>query len=133
MIDSNIVVSALVYGSSGMGRVIESICADHELCVATCCMEEVRGLMASKFTGAEGRLDEFFGSLPLTLVQTPDELGAPLFDIRDPKDYAVLHTAVVGQVDVFVTGDKDFFGVKVDRPEIMHPLDYLRLHGGGRP
>jgi len=128
MIDSNIIISALVFKSSNMAKVIESICARQELCIASCCIDEVRDVMGAKFNNADGRLDEFFGSLPFTLVQTPDKLGAPLFEIRDNKDYAILYTAIIGQIDIFITGDKDFSSVKVDRPEIMHPLDYLELY-----
>jgi predicted nucleic acid-binding protein len=109
-----------------MGRVIESICANHELCIASYGIEEVRGVMMTKFVDAEAQLDDFFGSLPFTLIETPDDLGTPLFEIRDSKDYAMLYTAIFGQVDLFITGDKDFFNVKIDRPKILHPLDYLR-------
>jgi hypothetical protein len=28
-------------------------------------------------------------------------------------------------MNVLVTGDKDFFDVKVDRPEILSPIDFM--------
>jgi len=128
MVDSNVIVSALVFRSSNMGRVIERICQRHVLCIASCCLEEVRDVMAAKFTRSSEGLDEFFAELPHTVIETPVELGEPLFSIRDSGDYAVLHTAVVGQVDLFVTGDKDFHGVKIDRPQILTPLEFLERY-----
>jgi predicted nucleic acid-binding protein len=108
-----------------MGKVIESICSEHELCIASCCIDEVRNLMSAKFTNAEVTLDEFFADIPYTLLQSPENPGKPLFRIRDKDDYLVLHTAIIEQVDVFITGDKDFFDVRIDRPEIIHPKDFL--------
>jgi putative PIN family toxin of toxin-antitoxin system len=130
MIDSNIVVSSLVFKSANMGKVIECICSEHELCIASCCMDEIRTLMSEKFSNAESTLDEFFAKVPHTLLQSPENPGNPLFKIRDPNDYLVLHTAIIEQVDMLVTGDRDFFDVKIDRPEIIHPMDFLNRFSG---
>ena len=45
--------------------------------------------------------------------------------IRDDGDYAILHTAIVEDVDVFITGDKDFYAVEIERPEILSPTGFL--------
>ena len=42
-----------------------------------------------------------------------------LFEIRDVNDYPVLYTAIIENVDIFITGDKDFLGIGVEIPEIM--------------
>jgi predicted nucleic acid-binding protein len=95
MIDSNVIIPALVFKSANMARAIERICAEHELCIASHCLDEVRELMVSKFANATETLDEFFAGIPYTLLPTPDDPGVPLFNIRDKDDYLVLHTAVV--------------------------------------
>ena len=46
-------------------------------------------------------------------------LESNLFEIRDAKDYPTLYSAIIEQVDVFITGDKDFEDVKVEKPEIL--------------
>jgi predicted nucleic acid-binding protein len=38
-----------------------------------------------------------------------------LFEIRDMMDYPVLYTAIIEDVDVLVTGDKDFADVEVEK------------------
>lgn len=51
-----------------------------------------------------------------------------LFNIRDENDYIILHTAIVENVDVFITGDKDFYDVNVDNPEIMSTTEFLEKY-----
>lgn len=48
-----------------------------------------------------------------------------MFEIRDPKDYPVLYTAMINGVDILVTGDEDFASVSVDMPRIMTPVQFL--------
>lgn len=58
-------------------------------------------------------------------VYTPNEIERGLFDIRDVKDYPVLYTAIIEDVDIFVTGDKDFLDIEIEKPEIMTPAEYI--------
>lgn len=41
------------------------------------------------------------------------------------EDYPVLYTAIMEDVDVLVTGDKDFSDIDVERPEIMTPAEFM--------
>jgi len=90
MADSNIIISALVFKSSNMSRVIREICDIHELCIASCTVSEVRNLMELKFSDSQVVLDEFFDNLTFTLIHTPEIAGEPLFKIRDINDYEIL-------------------------------------------
>ena len=38
----------------------------------------------------------------------------------------MLYTAIMEDVDVLVTGDKDFSDIDVERPEIMTPAEFIR-------
>ncbi len=49
-------------------------------------------------------------------VYTPEDFEKDWFEIRDVKDYPVLYTAMIEDIDVLITGDKDFSDVGVDRP-----------------
>ena len=46
-------------------------------------------------------------------------------DIRDVKDYPVLYTAIIEDVDILVTGDKDFSDIEIEKPEIMSPTQFI--------
>jgi predicted nucleic acid-binding protein len=44
--------------------------------------------------------------------------------IRDHKDIPVLANAIQSNVDILLTGDKDFDDVAIDKPKIMKPREY---------
>ncbi|MCK9526738.1 MAG: hypothetical protein M0R49_12545 [Limnochordia bacterium] len=52
-----------------------------------------------------------------------------LFPTRDPADYPVLYTAIVENVDVLITGDKDYAGIEVEKPEIVTPSEFVEKYG----
>ena len=54
--------------------------------------------------------------------------GNPLFEIRDDKDYMVLYTAILADVDILITGDKDFKDIKIERPEILTPKKFFEKY-----
>ena len=61
-------------------------------------------------------------------VYTPRTLRPCLCKIRDERDYPVICSAIVDDVDVFVTGDKDFDDLGLDRPEIVSPAEFLERY-----
>ncbi len=60
-------------------------------------------------------------------IYTPNDLEEGLFDIRDIKDYPVLYTAIIEDVDILITGDKDFKDIDIEKPEIMTPTEFLEF------
>jgi len=48
--------------------------------------------------------------------------------MRDEYDYPILSTAILEDVDILITGDKDFAVVDIDRPEILTPSQFLRKY-----
>ncbi len=58
--------------------------------------------------------------LDFEMVFTPTEIYPDIYPkIRDKKDYPILASAILADVDVFITGDKDFSAVYIERPEVM--------------
>lgn len=55
-------------------------------------------------------------------------IGTGLFDIRDKDDYIILYTAIIEDVDIFITGDKDFDDIDIDKPEIMNATEFLEKY-----
>lgn len=70
-------------------------------------------------------MDRFLTELSYELIYTPHSMPAGVFKIRDINDYPVLYSAIIGDVDIFVTGDKDFEGIDIERPEIMTPSEFV--------
>jgi len=47
--------------------------------------------------------------------------------VRDAKDEPVLASAIHADVDILITGDKDFSAVQIDRPVILTPAAFLEM------
>ena len=61
-------------------------------------------------------------------MKTPEKIEKRLFEIRDDEDYIILHTAIIEGVDVFITGDKDFKDVDINKPKIMTIKEFLNQY-----
>ena len=66
-------------------------------------------------------VDDFLTQLPYELVYTPTFLEEDKFPaMRDVYDYPIIVTAILEDVDVLISGDKDFAVVDIDHPEIIN-------------
>lgn len=65
---------------------------------------------------------------PFELVYSPKYVEEKLFQIRDDNDYIILHTAIIENVDVFITGDNDFKNINIDKPEILTTAEFLNKY-----
>ena len=67
-------------------------------------------------------------NFPFKLVKSPNNPQDNLFNIRDKDDYIILYTAIVENVDVFITGDKDFDDVEIKKLEILKPSEFIQKY-----
>ena len=125
MLDTNILISAFVFKSKKMNDLIYKLSKEHEIVICSYTIEEIKGSIKSKFKVSEKALDTFLKDSPFALVYSPTSIDNKLFEIRDKDDYIILHTAIIEDVDIFITGDKDFDDVDIDRPEIMTVAEFL--------
>lgn len=128
MLDTNILISAFIFKSKVMNRLINILSNEDEIVIASYCIDELKGLIKSKFNISSIKLEEFLQKFPFTLAYSPNDVTKKLFEIRDPEDYIILHTAIIEDVDIFITGDKDFNDVKIERPEIMTAAEFLEKY-----
>ena len=120
MVDTNILVSAFVFQSKKIYAVIDYIVLNHELVISTYVINELCDVVERKFPQMAAELDEFLTTLSFTPAYTPKHSRPGLFEIRDECDYPVLYTAIIESIDVFITGDKDFDDVEIEKPAIMN-------------
>ena len=91
-------------------------------------MTPLKDLVKAKFNVKVEELDKFLNKFPFDLVYSPTTIENKLFEIRDVDDYIILHTAIIEDVDIFITGDKDFFDIDIDKPEIMTTTEFLEKY-----
>lgn len=128
MLDTNILVSAFVFKSKMMIQLIYKLSTEHEIVICSYTIEELKELVDTKFKVTQNDLDEFLKDFPFILVYSPTTVENKLFEIRDKDDYIILHTAIIEDVDVFITGDKDFNDIDIDKPEIMNATEFLEKY-----
>lgn len=128
MLDTNILVSAFIFKSKKMNELIYKLSTEHEIVICSYTIEELKELVNTKFKVTQKDLDEFLKDFPFVLVYSPTTVENKLFEIRDKDDYIILHTAIIEDVDVFITGDKDFNDIDIDKPEIMNATEFLEKY-----
>lgn len=61
----------------------------------------------------------------IDIRKTIDDDRVEAITIRDAKDQPILDAALAIDADVILTGDKDFTSLKLDRPRIMTPAEFI--------
>jgi putative PIN family toxin of toxin-antitoxin system len=126
MLDTNIFISAIFFPSTQTRELVKRLANNHQIVVCDYVIEELRLVTDRKFPAKRSFLDRFFMELPFELVYTPKVLDLNEYpQMRDRKDSPILATAILEEIDVFLTGDKDFLCLDVEIPEIMTITDFL--------
>jgi len=113
-LDTNVLVAA--FATRGLcADVLRTVLAEHDLVIGDVILAELRKVLSTKFKVPADRLeliDAIFAPFPT--IPKPD---APATDvIRDAADRWVVATAVAGNADVLVTGDRDLLDVHDQLP-----------------
>ena len=125
MVDTNILLSAAFFPSKRMDELMRKAAVESRLVISSYVVDEFFDVIRRKFPEQEKAADIFLSRIPYELVYTPRQPETGLFDIRDPDDYAVLYSAITEDVDIFITGDKDFEHLNLEKPEILTPSQFL--------
>lgn len=128
MVDTNVLISLLVFSSKKMNQMMECIFMEHQLVLSSYVVQELKDVVRRKFASKVVVVDTLLAKMNYEYVYTPDMLDETLFVIRDVKDYPVLYTAILEDVDILVTGDSDFGDVDVDKPEILKPAEFVERY-----
>lgn len=124
MLDTNVLISMLLFPNEKFKQILDYITKNHKLVLSSFVIDELFAVVERKFPSKRQSVDAFLTDLPYELVYTPYHMPGNLFEIRDINDYPVLYSAVIENIDIFITGDKDFSDVNVEIPEIMTPADF---------
>ena len=125
MLDTNVLLSAVIFRSKMMWNMMARIMKDHRLVLSSYVIDECYEVVERKKPSLIQALDRLFESIPFEMVHTPKILPKHgWFTIRDKDDEKVLYSAISADVDILITGDKDFSAVEVEKPEILTPSQF---------
>ena len=125
LIDTNVLVSAFVFGGKAgtlMNMLFES---SHELLVSDYVDAEFKAILEMKWKEKSEKVYSLFHKLPFMFCESsPKQMG----NLRDAKDIPVLSDALFHQADMILSGDTDFIEADIERPLVFSPsmlYDYL--------
>ncbi len=129
MIDTNVLLSAVVFPNPKMTSLIEKVTTEHSLVLCSHIIEEMHDVINRKFQDKKEFLDKFLSKLTYDFVYTPTDINHKNYpEIRDKDDLPILVSALAESVDLIITGDEDFFDIKgasVELPIIMTPRKFM--------
>ena len=132
LIDTNILISVALFPNPRIMRFWSLATDENNLFLCSYTLEEVNRLLARKFPANKQDMAVFLQKLQYTLVHTQDINIPDAAVIRDPKDYPILTSAISADVDILITGDKDFKPVNIKRPEILTIREFMEKYDSGR-
>jgi len=116
MLDTNVLISALVFGGKAREIILMLIGTEHKIYVSDYVVKEFSDKVQIKWPDKADVLLKAFHRLPFYFCQSSEKLQGTL---RDEKDIPVLSDALYHQVDVILTGDKDFLEADLEKPLIF--------------
>lgn len=131
MLDTNVLLSIAIFKSKALSLMLTSICenSNHQLVLSSYCIGECYEVAERKKPALIPALDRFFDAISFEMIHTPQTLPEHnWFTIRDKDDEKVLYSAIAADVDVLVTGDKDFADIPIEKPEILTPHDFVQKY-----
>lgn len=127
MIDTNVLISSILFPNSSLSLLIWDVTGKHELILCSHIIDEIHVVFERKFRDKTKYLEDFLSELTYELIYTPKEFNRKKYpNIRDEKDLPILVSAIIGNIDIFITGDKDFQNLDLELPEILTPQEYLK-------
>lgn len=129
VLDTNVVVSALVFAHGRLGVLREAWQQTrfHPLVSTETTAELVRALAYPKFRLNTAERQELLADyLPYCTVVTAVADVPAVPRCRDPLDVPFLKLALVGKAACLVTGDQDLLGLKLPACTVAAPAEFAR-------
>ena len=126
LVDTNVLISTALFPNSFAAKTFDMIIKDpSEIIICDYELDEMRTVFNRKFQSKLPALDSFIANLvgTINIVKVPE--GTSKYDIRDVNDEPILRTALYYDVDMILTGDKDFAAVVMEKPEVVTPKEFV--------
>lgn len=132
LIDTNILISAALFPESVPARAyMKAVTLPHYAVVCDYSMDEMRRVFNRKFSHKIHDFESFVSELMLSvkLISTPpdEQQVEEEVVIRDVKDRPILRAAILEDVDIILTGDKDFLESGIEHPQMVTSAEFLSM------
>lgn len=126
LVDTNILISAVLFPHSKPAKALLYVAGQHEMVLCDRNLYEFREVLRRKAPNALSDAEVFLAELPYELI--PAVYHSEKL-IRDAKDQPILNAAIVADVDIILTGDKDFLSLDMEHPKCMTVTQFFECCG----
>ncbi len=132
VLDTNVLIAAFI-ARGACHQLLEHCIRNHDLVTSQFILDEIREKLVEKFKYTSETADEVVRLLRSQMeVVSPTPLETPV--CRDADDDNILATAVAGNGECLVTGDKDLLVLKQFQGiDILSPGDFQAYEKPGKP
>lgn len=123
-LDTNVLVSA--FATRGLcADVLRTVLAEHQLVVSEVILTELARVLDTKLGVQRAHVDEILELLRQHEL-APTAESVPEIPVQDKDDLLVIASALAGQAEVFVTGDRELLQLAPDAValEILSPREF---------
>ena len=129
LLDTNVLISAIVFGGATRTLLLDLLKNEQQLFVSSYIDQEFHDKIKEKWGDKCEKIYDIYRKMGFIFIEsTSQKLG----NLRDEKDIPVLSDAIFHQLDIILTGDKDFLEADFDKPIVLSPAmmsEYLRSKG----
>ena len=122
MLDTNILISAFVFGGKVRNTLKILFETDCDIYVSEYVDAEFKAILREKWSNRADKIYFLYRSMDFVFCSSTTEI---LDSLRDEKDIPVLSDAIYHNADILLTGDKKFLEADIKNPKIMSPSELI--------
>lgn len=126
LVDTNILISAVLFPRSKPAKALVYTAENHEMVLCDQNLAEFREVLNRKAPQVLPDAEVLLTELSYDLIPAAPHAQKL---IRDVKDQPILNAAILHDIDIILTGDKDFLSLDMERPKCMTIAQFLDIEG----
>ena len=119
-------ISTILFPNSIVARVLFYITDNHNIVLCDQNISELREVLGRKKPDKLVDAEVLLAEMAYELI--PAAYHAEKL-IRDVKDQPILNAAMIANVDIILTGDKDFLSLNLEHPRCMSVAQFIEVEG----
>ncbi len=124
LVDTNILISAILFPNSVVAKTLLYVVLEHNMVLCSQNICEFKAVIMRKKPSKVNDVLSFLEQISYELIPDSTDLAC---EIRDVKDQPILNAAINADVDIILTGDKDFLSLGLERPRCVSVREFRKL------
>lgn len=122
LVDTNILISSVLFPNSKVAKALIHVTENHKMILCDVNISELREVIMRKKPEKIADAERLISKLSYELIPA---IYHTEYKMRDVKDQPILNAAVIADVDIILTGDKDFLSLDIERPKCMNVAQFF--------